>query len=50
MNRGKIEDVRETALKLSAIYAKAPIDYAYIKGWINCLSAKAGDRTDDRPA
>lgn len=37
MSEEKMEDVRDTAVKLSAIYLQSPTDYSYLKGWIHCL-------------
>lgn len=37
MNAQKIEDVKDTALKLDEIRTYSPEDYFYIKGWIHCL-------------
>ena len=37
MNMQKVNDVRDTALKLNDIYTKHPEDFAYIKGWIHCF-------------
>lgn len=36
------EDVRETAVKLGAVYLQSPDDYYYVKGWIHCLMVKEG--------
>lgn len=38
MNAQKIEDVKDTALKLAAIKVRSPEDYFYLKGWIHCLT------------
>lgn len=40
MSTEKLEDVRDTAVKLDAIYSQSPTDYAYLKGWIHCLLQK----------
>lgn len=40
MNTDKLEDVRDTAMKLNALYSQSPTDYAYLKGWIHCLLQK----------
>ena len=40
MSEEKLEDVRDTAIKLGAIYSQSPMDYAYLKGWIHCLLQK----------
>lgn len=40
MNREKVEDVKDTALKLDEIKASCPEDYFYLKGWIHCLLQK----------
>lgn len=40
MSQEKQEDVRDTAVKLGAIYLLSPTDYAYLKGWIHCLLQK----------
>ena len=37
MNIRKMEDVRDTAIKLDAIRTNSPEDYGYLKGWIHCL-------------
>jgi hypothetical protein len=42
MNKKKIEDVRETALKLDKIKSCCPDEFYYIKGWIHCLLSKEG--------
>ena len=33
----KQENVKETAIKLGAIYKESPNDYYYLKGWIHCI-------------
>lgn len=56
MSTEKLEDVRDTAVKLSAIYSQSPEDYAYLKGWIHCLLQKEDNTykscnfTANRPA
>lgn len=40
MNIQKVEDVRDTALKLDQIRTYYPEDYYYLKGWIHCLLQK----------
>ena len=40
MGTEKLEDVRDTAVKLGTIYSQSPTDYAYLKGWIHCLLQK----------
>lgn len=40
MNAQKVEDVKDTALKLDEIRIYHPEDYFYLKGWIHCLSQK----------
>ena len=56
MNTEKLEDVRDTAVKLGAIYSQSPTDYAYLKGWIHCLLQKEDNTCKprkppvDRPA
>lgn len=37
MNEKKIEDVKDTALKLDKIRTCSPDEFYYIKGWIHCL-------------
>ena len=37
MNIQKIEEIRDTAIKLNAIRLHSPEDYGYLKGWIHCL-------------
>lgn len=41
MNMEKLEDIKETAIQLDTIYSQSPTDYAYLKGWINCLTRKS---------
>lgn len=40
MSNENLEDIRDTAIKLGVIHSKSPTDYAYLKGWIHCLSQK----------
>lgn len=40
MLRQKVEDVKDTALKLDEIKTYCPEDYFYLKGWIHCLLRK----------
>lgn len=40
MNAQKVEDVKDTALKLDEIRVHRPEDYFYLKGWIHCLLQK----------
>lgn len=40
MKKEKLEDVRDTAVKLETLYSQSPTDYAYLKGWIHCLLQK----------
>ncbi len=40
MNIKKIEEVKDTALKLDEIRTNCPEDYFYLKGWIHCLLQK----------
>ena len=42
MNMQKVEDIKDTALKLNAIRDSCPDDYFYLKGWIHCLLQKEG--------
>lgn len=42
MNMQKVEDIKDTALKLNAIRNSCPDDYFYLKGWIHCLLQKEG--------
>ena len=48
MGAEKLEDVRDTAVKLSAIYSQSPTDYAYLKGWIHCLLQKEDNERKPR--
>lgn len=47
MNKEKMEDVKDTAVKLGAIYSQSPTDYAYLKGWIHCLLEKEDNRREN---
>ena len=40
MLQQKVEDVKDTALKLDEIKTYCPEDYFYLKGWIHCLLRK----------
>ena len=40
MNAQKVEDIKDTALKLDEIRSRNPEDYFYLKGWIHCLLQK----------
>ena len=40
MNALKVDDVKDTALKLDEIRVHHPEDYFYLKGWIHCLLQK----------
>lgn len=40
MNTNKIEDAKDTAMKLDKIRIRCPEDYYYLKGWIHCLLQK----------
>ena len=40
MNMQKVEDIKDTALKLNEIRNYCPEDYFYLKGWIHCLLQK----------
>ena len=37
MDSQKIEDVKDTAIKLNKIKMYYPEEYYYLKGWIHCL-------------
>lgn len=37
MDIQKVEDVKDTALKLNKIRMHCPEEYYYLKGWIHCL-------------
>lgn len=37
MDIKKVEDVKDTALKLNKIRMHCPEEYYYLKGWIHCL-------------
>lgn len=47
----KVEDVKDTAMKLNEIRTYCPEDYFYLKGWIHCLLDKEGrtDKQTDKP-
>lgn len=45
MNAQKVEDVKDTALKLDEIRACNPEDYFYLKGWIHCLLQKENEKS-----
>lgn len=40
MDVKKVEDVKDTALKLNEIRTYCPEEYFYLKGWIHCLLQK----------
>ena len=40
MDIQKMEDVKDTALKLEKIREECPENYFYLKGWIHCLLQK----------
>ena len=40
MDTQKLQDIRDTALKLNEIHTQYPEDYFYLKGWIHCLLQK----------
>lgn len=40
MNAEKLEDVKDTALKLEIIHSQSPTGYFYLKGWIDFLLQK----------
>ena len=42
MNMQKVEDIRDTAIKLNKIKNYCPNDYFYLMGWIHCLLQKEG--------
>lgn len=44
MNAQKVEDVKDTALKLDEIRICRPEDYFYLKGWIHCLLQKEEEK------
>lgn len=48
MREQKLEDIRDAAVKLGAIYAQSPTDYAYLKGWIHCLLQKEDNTKNPR--
>lgn len=39
----KLEDVKDTAIKLDEIRLQSPEDYFYLKGWIHCLLQKENE-------
>lgn len=45
MNAQKVEDVKDTALKLDEIRVHRPEDYFYLKGWIHCLLQKQEEKS-----
>jgi hypothetical protein len=45
MNTQKVEDVKDTALKLDEIRICRPEDYFYLKGWIHCLLQKEEEKS-----
>lgn len=45
MNAQKVEDVKDTALKLDEIRVCHPEDYFYLKGWIHCLLQKQDEKS-----
>lgn len=44
MNEQKMEDIKDTALKLNEIRVCHPEDYFYLKGWIHCLLKKENEK------
>lgn len=40
MTTQKLEDIKDTAVKLDEIHSQSPEDYFYLKGWIHCLLQK----------
>lgn len=44
MNVQKVEDVKDTALKLDEIRKCNPENYFYLKGWIHCLAQKQDEK------
>lgn len=48
----KVEDTKDTAMKLNEIRLNSPNDYFYIKGWIHCLLQKeeSEKRTEEKEA
>ena len=40
----KVEDTKDTTLKLDKIREHCPEDYFYLKGWIHCLLQKESRR------
>lgn len=49
MNAQKVEDVKDTALKLDEIRVHRPEDYFYLKGWIHCLLQKEEEKKQATP-
>lgn len=49
MNTQKVEDVKDTALKLDEIRICRPEDYFYLKGWIHCLLQKEEEKSSRQP-
>lgn len=45
MNAQKVEDVKDTAIKLDEIRMRRPEDYFYLKGWIHCLLQKQDEKS-----
>lgn len=45
MNTQKVEDVKDTALKLDEIRICRPEDCFYLKGWIHCLLQKEEEKS-----
>ncbi len=45
MDAKKVEDVKDTALKLDEIKMCNPEDYFYLKGWIHCLLQKENEKS-----
>lgn len=48
MTAQKLEDIRDTAIKLREIRVKCPEDYFYLKGWIHCLLQKEQSASSNR--
>ena len=44
MNAQKVEEIKDTALKLDEIRMRCPEDYFYLKGWIHCLLQKQEEK------
>lgn len=49
MNAQKVEDIKDTALKLDEIKTHHPEDYFYLKGWIHCLLQKTENSQSRKP-